>query len=65
MLFVTKRKLNNLGDLNINMGGETIERVENFKYLGVYLDESMTFQTYIDWLYKKASMKIGALGKIR
>ena len=65
MLFGTKRKLNNIGNFNITMGGEILERVENFKYLGIVLDQHLTFSEHINKLYQKCSMKMGAIRKIR
>ena len=65
MLFGKKRKLDTIGQFDITIGGEKIERVEYFKYLGIYLDQYMNFEKHIDWLYSKASMKIGAISKIR
>ncbi len=47
------------------MGGEVLERVENFKYLGIYLDQHLSFAEHINWVYKKGSMKMGAISKIR
>ncbi len=65
MLFGTKHKLNNIPNFNLYMGGELLERVESFKYLGVKLDQHLTFQDHIDWVYRKSSMKLGAIRKIR
>ena len=42
-----------------------LERVNLFKYLGVYLDSCLTFDDHIDWAFKKSSMKLGAIRKIR
>ena len=64
MLFGTKHKLNNIPNFNLYMGGELLERVETFKYLGVKLDQHLTFQDHIDWVYRKSSMKLGAIRKI-
>ena len=37
----------------------------NFQYLGVKLDQHLTFQEHINWVYKRSSMKLGAIQKIR
>ncbi len=65
MLFGTKQKLKNVQNFNLFMGGELLERVECFKYLGVKLDQHLNFEEHINWVYKKSSMKLGAIRKIR
>ncbi len=47
------------------MGGETLERVEHIRYLGVVLDQHLTFTEHFSWVYKKSSMEMGAIRKIR
>ena len=52
IIFGTKQKLNNIEELPVKINGETIERVKQFKYLGVMLDENPTFGPHIDYIYR-------------
>ena len=65
VIFGNKTKLGNIGDVNLTMNNELIERVSTFKYLGIVLDETLSFEQHIDHLYKKCCQKLGAIGKVR
>ena len=54
-----------MGDVNLTMNNEPIERVNMFKYLGIVLNDTLSFEQYIDHLYKKCCQKLGAIGKVR
>ena len=49
----------------LKLNGEIIERVEEFKYLGMMLDASLTFEAHINYIYKKVCNKIGVIKKTR
>ena len=42
-----------------------IERVIEFKYLGVIFDDMLTFNAHISYVHNKASKKMGAIRKVR
>ena len=42
-----------------------IELVEEYKYLGVYLDPKVSFNRHTEYLTKKAIGRLGTLGKTR
>ena len=65
MLFGTIDKLKQAGDAPITIDGDLIERVHEFKYLGVILDESLNFDSHIKYIHNKASRKMGAIRKVR
>ena len=44
-------------DIPLFINGDVIERVSVFKYLGVMLDESVTFESHIDYIHNKAGKK--------
>lgn len=47
-------------DLSIfTSGGTQIERVSTYKYLGMWLDDKLTFKIHIDALVKKLRVKLG------
>ncbi len=65
MIFGTKSRLKHCGDMPVIINGDVIERVTEFKYLGVILDEMLTFDAHIAYIHNKASKKMGAIRKVR
>ncbi len=55
MVFGTRRRLKKCRNIRINLENEEIERVETFKYLGVWLDEVLNFNAHVEKLSKKIS----------
>ena len=50
-------------DINITCGSGFLEIVSYYKYLGVILDENLTWEHHILHITKKVSQKIGALAR--
>ena len=66
MLFATKRKLATSNEsLKVYIKKDPIENVDSFKYLGIWLDPSLTWTTNIDKLVSKVNKRIGLLRRIR
>ena len=65
MIFGSRSKLREVYEAPIYMNGDSIERVENFKYLGIYLDETLSFDKHISYMYNKACSNLGAIHKLR
>ncbi len=65
MIFGSKNKLREVHDAPIYINGDLIERVDCFEYLGVYLDETLSFDQHINYIYNKACSKLGAIHKLR
>ena len=64
MIFSNKTpKLNRLPEPTIN--GKTVERVSQYKYLGVTLDEHLTFGAHITGIIHKVTCKVQQLRRIR
>lgn len=52
----------NLGEgYTVNIDGEVIEKVSNMKYLGVIIDDKLTFKEHACYISKKLSSKIGVM----
>ena len=49
----------------ISMNNETLLRVQEAKILGVLFDENLTFESHVNKLCKKVSMKLGIFRKLR
>ncbi len=51
--YMTFGKARHLPDFNIKINDEPIKRVDTFKYLGLVLDDNLTFNQHIDHVKKK------------
>lgn len=60
---IRARKKDN--DLNIVMNGVTLEQVSVYKYLGLYLDDTLNFKKHLREIIKNVSHKVYLLSKIR
>ena len=65
ILFGSRHKLSQITCFNLGILGEPIERVYHFKYLGVILDQYLSFNEHIEYLLSKANQKLGVLRKVR
>ena len=45
--------MNNTHSVNLFIGGQKIMQVPSCKYLGVFLDEKLSWDVHIDYVYKK------------
>ena len=52
-------------DVNISIDGETLERVREIKYLGVIIDDKLTFKSHIDNIIKKVAKKYGIMCRLK
>ena len=57
--------INSMEQNVVQINGENIERVNEFKYLGVVIDDKMSLKPNTDYVCKKLSKKIYFLGRIR
>jgi len=48
----------------IDIGGDEIERVDNAKFLGVYIDETLTWSNHIKVIANKIAKNIGVIRSI-
>ena len=64
MVFGSKHKLQHKPDLNITIDGQKSERVDVMKYLGVQLDEHLTFITHINEICSKSSKQTWNFEKV-
>ena len=65
MLIGSKQRLRNVGNVGISLNGEPVECVENFKYLGIILDQQLHFHSHIEHIVNKVTNKLGLLYKTR
>lgn len=65
ILFGTGSKLSNANDFNIEINGESLKRVFKFKYLGVVLDECLSWKEHLKYILTKAGRRVGRLKRLR
>ena len=65
MLFGTRQKLEYSSDIAIQSHGQNIERVSSFCYLGVTLDEHLSWNEHVEMICHKVSKRLGLLSRIR
>ena len=51
-------------DMKILMNNSEIEKVKEIKYLGVKLDESLSFKSHFEYVLQKMSQKVGFLNRV-
>ena len=49
----------------MNIDGKELTLVAEYKYLGVILDESLSWNSHVNYLISKVSKRIGILGRTR
>ena len=52
-------------NLSVEIDGKELTRVAEYKYLGVILDESLSWNAHVNYLISKVSKRIGILGRTR
>ena len=65
MIFGTARRIRSLGDLDLKMQNMSLSQVTSYKYLGVVLDQSLTYTQHLQKLSKSISHKIYMLIRMR
>ena len=66
MLFHNKqRKINDSDIPKLKMNELFIEQVDNFNFLGIIFDKSLTWKDHIDKISSKISKSIGILNRIK
>jgi len=53
------------GSFNLSIDGNSLQRVENTKFLGVYVDEKLNWKKHFDHIAHKISKGLGAMGRVR
>ena len=64
-LMVFHRKQKHIKELNIFINGTKIDRVESFNYLGLTIDETLSWAHHVDIVKKKVSKVIGIFYRLK
>ena len=65
MLFGTCPKLALFTSFSIAIDGKALNSVSEYKYLGIVLDASLTWNAHVDYLIGKVRKRLAMLGRIR
>ena len=65
MLFGTGPRLALFTSFSIAIDGKALNRVSEYKYLGVVLDASLMWNAHVDYLIGKAGKRLAMLDRIR
>ena len=65
MLFGTSQKLARINHFSVTINESAIKRVSEFKYLGVILDERLSWNGHVKAIVSKAGRRVGVLGCVR
>ena len=65
MQFCDPQKLNRIQNILVKVEDTCIERTQSFKYLGVTLNQSMSWADHVDAISTKVNQRIGLIRRIR
>ena len=65
MLIGGSQKLKSCTDVSINVENVTLDRVDCIKYLGVTINQNMTWTDHVDTIVAKSMQRIGLLKRIK
>ena len=65
VLFGTSPRLSTACNFSVSVQGHIIKRVTEFRYLGIVLDEALTFSAHVKYLISKAGKRLGMLSRVR
>ena len=65
VLVGTHQRLNAVESFSVAAGKTSLERVDTFKYLGVTMDETLSWKEHVSLLGKKVSSRLALLRRAR
>ena len=65
VLFGSPHKVNLFSDLSLEINAQILERKECLKYLGIKLNQNMSWSDHIDTLCKKVCHRLGVLRRVK
>ena len=64
-MIISKRKGVNKNSFKLKINGKAIERCTSYKYLGLFIDDELTWKNHIKHVCQKLSKACGIISKIR
>ncbi len=65
MMFGTARKLRHAKATDISIGDVPLEKVQTYKYLGMWMDSQLNWHHHLDKMRAKISQRLGVLRRVR
>ena len=65
VIFSSRNKVIDTTGLKLTINGNIIEQVPEIKFLGVFLDQHLSFKSHIDYVTVKMSRAIGMLNRLK
>ena len=65
MIFGTKHGLKKFNNLNVSYNGYNVERVYEFKYLGVIFDPLLSWSDHVKYISVNISKRIGLIRRLK
>ena len=65
VIFGNSRKLKLVNDVSLKVNSTAVERSDLFKYLGVVINQAMSWSEHIDTISTKINQRIGMIKRIR
>ena len=64
-IFMLLHAINKCDETDISLNGQSIKHTDTFKYLGVVLDDTLSFNDHVDYVRTKVSKILGMFSRIR
>ncbi len=65
MTFGTPNTVNKVGNIEVHVDNKSLEVVDTTKYLGVMLDQTLSFEEHVTYIKRKCSSRLRMLAKLR
>jgi hypothetical protein len=65
VLFGSAKRLHTIENFEISINGQRIKRVFKYKYLGVVMDDCLSWRDHVHHVLMKTSAKVGMLRRLR
>ena len=65
MVFGSRSKVKKAKNVTVRMDGERLQKVPSFKYLGIILDPTLSYNKHVSYVIKTVLYKMSLLGKLR
>ena len=64
-MFGTNRALNKFKDISLTYDNILIEKVKNFRYLGVFFDTLLSWNEHVKYIVCNVSKRIGVICRVK
>ena len=64
-MIITNKRKPSLGEFYVKINGTDLEHCSQYKYLGVYIDEHVTWKAHVDYICEKVTKVCGLFAKLR